>query len=190
MRAYERIVQRVTTLHRDRLGLQLMALAAALLFLVCTLAAGNPAWLFIVLWAGLLALLVLEPEGPTAALFLFGCLCLWFLALPSPTTWWSIPAACCLLLVHTGIALSTSGPASTPVPAPIRTVWRRRTLLAAAATVLAGLLTLGLVPTDRPAGSLLLSLLALGLLTAALVVLPRHLATPDRDRPGPGPTPR
>ncbi|WP_157063456.1 hypothetical protein [Luteipulveratus mongoliensis] len=179
MRFLETLSERIRNMHADRLRLALAVIVVALLFWWITVTAGDPSFLWSVIWLLLLALTVLDVQQPIGAIFLVTSAWLWFVGSPSVTTWWALPASGCLLLIHALLALASEGPEIAPVPPVIRAIWRRRVLIVLSLTTLVALIVLTLAV--RPGHSLPLSIMGLALLTIGLVLLSRYATVSTRD---------
>lgn len=144
--------------------------------LLCGLAAGGslPWWTVL---ATPLVLLV----APRAGTVLPGLLTLllvavWLLTVPGPFSWWALPAAAALLLLHLSAAVLASTPTTVRWPAASVRRWGRRTGVVLVVTALVAAAA-DLVRHVRVPGSVALGAVAL-LLVAAWPWLARR---PDRD---------
>ncbi|HET7303608.1 MAG TPA: hypothetical protein VFJ12_03530 [Segeticoccus sp.] len=161
-------------------------LAATAAFLLCLDVAGAPVDL--VLWAvavlGVLGALAPDSGVPMVSVVVGGWA--WW-GTADPGTWWTLPAALALLLVHVTAALAGSYPSTSRLPRPVVARWGRRTTAVAAVTVVAALVAQGLLRAGAPGDAWLtaavLVLLAVGILLARHRTL--HTGSSGRpDRPG------
>lgn len=176
-------MERIAQLHRDRAVALAVALGAALLLLVGTDIISGFSWLGLLLTlAG--ASIVLGNSDSLSGLILLGAMVVqWLTSGMSAGTWWSLPAALLLLIAHVAVALAAGGPDQAPIPRTVLALWLPRTMLVALATVMVGILTLLIEPTNDellPYG-VALALIALAI---AVLVLIRLTGDPGDDAEG------
>lgn len=171
-------MERIVELHRHRAAALAVALGAALLWLVGSDLIGRFSWL------GLLATLVggsilLSNSDSLAGLILLAAMLVqWLTSGMGADTWWSLPAALLLLIAHSAAALVAGGPDQAPIPRSVLALWLPRMVLVGLATLLVGVLTLLIEPTNEEllpygvAGCLLA-------LAIAVLVLIRLTGDPD-----------
>lgn len=168
--------------HRHRAGLRLLAAAVSALLLVTVALAGDLVVLGIVLvvLTGIAAL-VGGHDLYTSFAFYGSCVLTWLMSGASATSWWCIPIAVELLIIHVARTLALIGPDDAPLPRPLTAAWARRTAWVAAATVAVGAagvsLAGGAVGGTTYAAAGLLFVLMVG-----LALLPRLYSGQESDR--------
>lgn len=178
MNPIERLRQRVTRLRGDALLVEGVLLLAGLGFVISVSLAGDPGW-YARVWVVILVLTLVAPELAHALLPL-GVLSWWFSHAPVGSAY-SLPAAWCLLLVFTCLALLTAAPDGMALSRVVVLRYGHRTLTAGAITALVWALAMML----REVRATYVSATVAGFAALALVLLalPR-LLHPDRPSEG------
>lgn len=147
---------------------RLLVALSPVLFAGCLAAAGDaPGWTRVALV--LLGLgSAVGPRAELPAVTTLFALWAWWAGVDDTRTWWVVPAALCLLLLHTGAALCASYPNAARLPRATTVRWARRALVVGGATVTAWLVGRGFAALDA-AGDALLTVLAMALVAAAVV---------------------
>ncbi|GAB3585579.1 hypothetical protein [Calidifontibacter terrae] len=142
-------------------------LVAAVAFHLCAMAAGHPSTFLLILLL-LCALAVgIRTDGATESL-LFTVLGVdWWLSTDG-LSWWSLPAATCLLVVHSAVTLVASGPDTAPVARELVLRWVRRTATVAVGCAVGGAMLLA-ARSVGVIGSWWIVPLALGVLAVVTV---------------------
>lgn len=162
-------------------------LLATAVFLLCLEAAGDPVELVVLAVAVPGALAALVPDSGLSMVSVVIGLWAWW-GTVDPGTWWTLPAALALLLVHVTAALAGGYPLTARLPGAIVRRWARRTAVVAAVTVAAMLAAQGLLQVGAPGDvwltAALLVLLGGGILVARRLSLGSG-SSGRPDRPGP-----
>lgn len=153
------------------LAARAVALLGAAVFLLALVRAGHLVVWVVVVLAVLAGTAVLLPDSEVAALMMAIGLWAWWAIVPDPRTWWALPGAVGLLLLHVGTTVGGSYPPTARLPRASAWRWTRRTGVVAAVTVAVCLVGQGLATVAGP--SVLLTALAFAVVLAA-VLLARH----------------
>lgn len=123
-------LNRLLRIDRTRVAALVVLALCVVGFHLCAVAVGGPRGWFV--WLELLAtaLVIMRPTGATEIVLLAVLVLDWWGA-GQDLTWWALPAAVLLLLVHSAVTLVVSGPETAPVPGPVLRRWVVRTLLVA-----------------------------------------------------------
>lgn len=168
-------MRRPPTMHRSRLLAFGAMVLGALVVHGCAVVAGRPAVLPTLLLLVTLLASARSLGGPVEAVLLAVLVLDWAAARPDPLTWWSLPAAAGLLVVHASAAVVNSGPPGTPTAPGLAAVTARRSALVVLGCAPVAAATLLLRGADADHGSWLLVLPALLALAAAGGLLARQL---------------
>jgi hypothetical protein len=137
--------------------LRMIVLVAPLLALVCLgLAVGHMPVLFPVPIVALAVAAMLVPDSAAGVALLVVLLWEWYAAVDDPHTWWTLPAALCVLAFQTAAAASSGLPPGARWPARTKARWGWRTGLVGLATVAAWAVGVGIADLHA-AGDVLLS---------------------------------
>lgn len=127
-------------MHRDRIMLRGIV-AAAIAALVVTVDVAGELNIFGLVAVVAIGWAVTVGRGDLfVTLVFYGCaVFLWLVSGAPATSWYAIPIALELLIVHAARTLSGLGPANAALPRPLMIRWARNTAWVAAATVAVGL---------------------------------------------------
>ncbi|NHN55889.1 hypothetical protein G9U51_08895 [Calidifontibacter sp. DB0510] len=176
-------LDRLIRIDRGRVVALAMAVVAALAFHLCAVAAGSTQWFELVLVVLACLFVLIRTDGTTELLLLAALVLDWWVADPPSTSWWALPAAVCLLAVHSATALGASGPDAAPLPRPLVLRWVLRTAVVAAGGVAVGALVIALRRSDvsGPWYAVPAALVTLALAVVAVGAwLTRHPRPPKR----------
>lgn len=135
-------LERLVRIDPTRLRALIVVLVAVLTFHGCAAAAGRSVWLVLVFAVLATLAVAIRTDGATESV-LFVALGLDWWGASDGLSWWCLPAAVCLLVVHSAVTLVASGPDTAPVPRELVLRWVRRTALVAAGCTALGALLLG-----------------------------------------------
>ena len=171
-------LDRLVRIDPTRLRVLLVAAAAVVGFHVCAVAAGDPSWFVFALVLVATVGLAARTDGATEVVLL-ALLALEWWGATDRASWWSVPAATCLLALHSAVTLVASGPDSAPVPRALAVRWLRRTALVAGGCAVAGSLVLAVrsVALDGPCWPVPVVLVVLAAVT---VVFSESVRRPER----------
>lgn len=158
---------------RTQLGVRLVAVAGALLFLLSFVVAGGGGWWS---WGGMLLLglgLALNPVTLLPVTFVLFGVVSWWAGVDGPWHWALLPATLGLLLVHAGCALAASVPPQAALPRSVIELYAVRVALVAALVVLVWGVTGVVSGVATGAGGAVPGITGLALLVAALAYYAR-----------------
>lgn len=153
---------------RTQLGVRLVAVAGALIFLLSFVAAGGGSWWS---WGGIALLglaLALNPVTLLPVTFVLFAIASWWASVEGPWHWALLPATLGLLLVHAGTALAASVPPQAALPRPVLSLYAGRVALVAGLVVLVWGLAGVVSGVATGAGGAIPGIVGLALLVAAL----------------------
>lgn len=153
---------------RSHLGVRLVAVGGALLFLLSFVVAGGGGWWS---WGGMLVLgllLALNPVTLLPVTFVLFAIVSWWAGVEGPWHWALLPATLGLLLVHAGTALAASVPPQAALPRSVLELYAVRVALVGALCVLVWGLAGVVSGVATGAGGAVPGIVGLALLVAAL----------------------
>lgn len=165
---------------RSHLGVRLVAVGGALLFLLSFVVAGGGGWWS---WGGMLVLgllLALNPVTLLPVVFVLFAIVSWWAGVEGPWHWALLPATLGLLLVHAGCALAASVPPQAPLPRSVTRLYAARVAVVAAASVLVWGLAGVVSGVATGTGGAIPGIVGLSLLVAALVYYVRSTRPASR----------
>lgn len=170
---------RGTPVHPHRIVLRLVSFLMMLLLIGTVALAGslNTILLIAVIVTALAVLTAVNDLFATLA-FVVCCVLLWAVSGVSATSWWCLPIAVELLIVHAAQTLAALGPAEAPIPRAVGVAWARRTVWVAAATSLVAAAGIT-VSTGAPAGTAYAAAALVILLAVGVALLPRLFGPDD-----------
>lgn len=163
----------LTSLSREQLVLRFVIVLSLLGFTVTLLIAGESSVYAVVVLSLLSSLCVLNPHTVLPATVIVYCLAVWWVGVPDPFDPWCVPAALCLMLLHTACALASAFPAQASVPTAVFVQYAVRLGIVSGVTVVLSLAawTQEAVGYGGGLGAVLAGLLALGLALAVYYVV-------------------
>lgn len=124
-------LRRLVLIDRSRALALGVVVAAVLAFHGCAAAAGSPSMMVFGFVVVALVLVCSLTDGISQTLLLGTLVWDWLVAADSAASWWSLPAAACLLIVHSASSLVAGGPDMAVLPRRLVVVWCRRTAVVA-----------------------------------------------------------
>lgn len=159
----------VFTMSRTHLGARAATFTAGAAFVATLGAAGDLALLPAVAMVGAVLLATWHPHTLFPVLAIAYLVTNWVALVPGTWTLWTLLAALCLLVLHTGAAVCAAVPAQAPLPAPVWTMTGRRVGVVAGFTVVVWVLSAVIEQADAGSG-IVPALAALAVLGLALGV--------------------
>lgn len=129
------LLEDLSSLSREQVLLRLAIVLSLLGFTVVLLIAGESSIAAVVVLSLLSALCVLNPHTVLPAAVIVYCLAVWWVGVPDPFDPWCVPAALCLMVLHTACALSSAFPAHASVPTAVLGAYAVRLGIVSGATV-------------------------------------------------------
>lgn len=162
-------LDRLVRIDPTRLRALAAVVAASLAFHLCAAAAGSTSWFTLVLVIASAGVVAVRTDGATELLLFVVLGFDWWGATTAPS-WWCLPAALCLLVVHSAVLLMASGPDNASVPRTLLRLWVVRTAIVGAAGVVLGALLLAVraAGASGPWWPAPLALVVLGAVAVAL----------------------
>lgn len=172
-----RLLSRWSSMHRDRRIAHLTAWMFVALFAAVTSFGGAPDPIPLTTLAVAASVTAFETTGACVGLLGLAAVWTWVSAGFAPDTWWSLPAALCLLGFQCCFLLATGGADQTSIARPVLNRWATRTLTASALVAAGASLVLLATGAPRPSAGWLVPL-GLFVIAATFVAVARtHVPT-------------
>lgn len=164
MNPFGDLIEDLRSASQHQWALRASVLLATLAFALLLVLAGESTPWSLVILSGLGFLCFLNPHSVIPGAVMLYCLAVWWAGVPDPFNPLALPAALCLLVLHTACALAAAVPAQAELPKALFGQYAVRLAVISGATTVASLLAWVMVELDPPGGlvALLAGLVALG----------------------------
>lgn len=135
MNPIKELMEDLRTLSQEQVFLRALIVLSLLGFAGVLLIAGESSAYALIVLSALACLCVLNPHTVLPAAVMIYAMAVWWAGVPEPFNPWAMPAALCLLLLHTACALTAAAPAQAQISRAILGRYAVRLGVVAGATV-------------------------------------------------------